>query len=154
MRRLSLRAHSRDELARALTSKGIDTEVQEGLLERFSELDLVDDRAFAEQWVESRHRSKGLSRRALTEELRRKGIDAELVTEAVGAIDRDDEVEAAMQIARKKLRSMGSITDPQVLRRRLAGALARRGYGTDVVHQVVTALLEGNTFELGAELPE
>ena len=38
---------------------------------------LVDDEAFARSWVESRQRSRGLARRALAQELRRKGVDDE-----------------------------------------------------------------------------
>ena len=111
------------------------------LLDRFSELDLVDDEAFAEQWVTSRHRTRGLSRRALGEELRRKGVSPEVILEATSAVGRDDEVAAATDLARKRLRAMGAITDPVVIRRRLAGALARRGYGPEVVYSVVARVL-------------
>lgn len=147
LRRLSLRAHSRSELEQALAAKGVATEVAATLLDRFSELDLVDDQAFAEQWVSSRHRTKGLSRRALSEELRRKGVASEVILEATSAVGRDDEVAAATDLARKKLRTMGSVTDPVVIRRRLAGALARRGYGPEVVYSVVARVLSGAAAE-------
>ncbi|MGA4668257.1 regulatory protein RecX [Propionibacteriaceae bacterium Y1923] len=154
LRRLSLRAHSRAELARALTAKGIDPEVQQELLDRFEELDLVGDQEFAEQWVESRHRSRGLSRRALAEELRRKGIDADLVTAATSTLDRDDEVRTATAVAQRKLRSMASVSNPVVVRRRLSAALARRGYGTDVALQVVNDVLSDRGQEDEGDAPD
>ena len=143
LRRLSLRAHSRAELEQALAKKDITSDVAAQLLDRFSELDLVDDEAFAEQWVAARHRSKGLSRRALGEELRRKGVAPELVLEATGTIGDDDEFAAACDLARKRLRARKAISDPVVIRRRLAGALARRGYGPHIVYSVVAHVLNG-----------
>lgn len=136
-----MRAHSRAELEQALANRDVPDDVAAELLDRFSELDLVDDVAFAEQWVSSRHRTRGLSRRALSDELRRKGIAADVIVEATSAVAHDDEVAAAMALARKKLRSMGSVTDPVVIRRRLAGALARRGYGPEIVYPVVVSVL-------------
>ncbi|MGD7731390.1 regulatory protein RecX [Propionibacteriaceae bacterium G57] len=141
LRKLSLRAHSRAELEKALADKQVPDDVAEQLLGRFTEVGLVDDAAFAAQWVQSRHRVGRLSRRALADELRRKGIDRDVIAEATQALDHDDEVAAAMDLAARKLRSMASITDPMVRRRRLAAALARRGYGSDVVHTVVTRVL-------------
>lgn len=137
-----MRAHSRSELHRALGAKAIPEDIQEELLDRFTELDLVDDRDFAQQWVASRHRTRGASRRALTQELRTKGVEAEVVAEAVATISPDDEVEAAMTLATKKLRSMAGVNDPLVRKRRLAAALARRGFGHEVVSRVVSSLCD------------
>lgn len=117
------------------------------LLDRFEELDLVDDAAFAAQWVASRHRVRGLSRRALSNELRRKGIDADLVAQATAVVGPDEEFEAALGLARKKLRTMASVGDSQTRRRRLAGALARRGYGHEVVSGVLSRVLSEDEAE-------
>lgn len=137
-----MRSHSRAELEKSLRDKDIDAEISASLLDRFSELDLVDDVAFAEQWVSTRHRVKGLSRRALSDELRRKGVAADIVSDATQAVGHEDEVSAAEVLARKKLRAMASITDPVTIRRRLTGALARRGYGPDVIYRVLATVLD------------
>ena len=152
MRRLSLRAHSRAELEEALKSKEVAPEVGAELLDRFTELDLVDDAAFAEQWVSSRHRTRQLSRRALAEELRRKGVDREVISEATAAVTSEDEFEAALALGSKKMRSMARVDDPLARRRRLAGALARRGYGPEIVHRVVGQLLAGDSDERAHEV--
>lgn len=142
LRRLSLRAHSRHELVEALAKKDVDEQISAELLDRFTELDLIDDRAFAEQWVSSRHRHKNLSRRALHEELRRKGVEADVIADATSAIGADEEFDAAMNLAARKLRAMSAVTDVQVRRRRLAAALGRRGYGYETIHRVMAQVLD------------
>ncbi len=143
VRRLSLRPHSRAELRSLILAKGIDETIADDLLARFSELQLVDDDAFAQAWVESRHRSKQISRRVLSAELRRKGIDDLTSAEALSQIDDEDELEAARAIATKKLRTLARL-DPEVRKRRLYGALARRGYSTGICLTVVRECLAGD----------
>lgn len=127
---------SRAELAALLARKEVAAGVGEAVLERFVAVGLVDDRALAESWVALRRRDKGLSRSALAQELRRKGVEDEVVTEAVAVIDQADELEAARQlIARKQRATVG--LQPQVRVRRLVGLLARKGYPAGVAFQVV-----------------
>lgn len=133
---LTGQARSRSELAAKLARKHVPDEVATRLLDRFEEVGLVDDAAFARDWVQSRHAGRGLARRALAAELRRKGVDAAVVTEAVEAVDPDDEVESARQLVRRKLPSLRRFdTVTQV--RRLTGMLARKGYPSGVAFAVV-----------------
>ena len=92
---LTGRARTRRELADKLRSRNVPDDVATRLLDRFTEVGLIDDAAFARLWVESRQASRGLARRALADELRRKGVDAELVREAVDEVDPADEEAAA-----------------------------------------------------------
>ncbi len=107
-----------------MARRDVPEEVAERVLERFTEVGLIDDAAFARQWVESRHRSRGLAPRALKQELRRKGVGDEDAAEALEQIDEDDQRAAARALVDKKLRSMRGL-DQQVATRRLAGLLAR-----------------------------
>ncbi|MEO5661990.1 MAG: regulatory protein RecX, partial [Nocardioides sp.] len=75
---LTGQARSRKELADKLAKKDVPGELAEQLLDRFAEVGLIDDEAFAKAWIESRQPGKGLARRALAHELRRKGIDDEV----------------------------------------------------------------------------
>ena len=102
---------------------------------------LVDDQAFAESWVESRQQRRFLSKRALRQELQRKGVDRDDTEAALEGVDRDDEYAAAKALAVKKLRSMSTL-EPHVQRRRLAGALARRGFGPSIVGDVLQEISE------------
>ncbi len=92
---LTGRARTRSELATKLSSRNVPDDIAGRLLDRFEEVGLVDDAAFAREWVEQRQSGRGLARRALAMELRRKGIDDETAREALDEIEPDDEVEAA-----------------------------------------------------------
>lgn len=133
---LTGQARSRKELADKLAKKDVPAELAERLLDRFADVGLVDDDAFARAWIASRQPGKGLARRALAQELRRKGIVEEVAREALDEIDPDDEESAARMLVRKKLRSMHGV-DQQKATRRLVGMLARKGYGAGVAFAIV-----------------
>jgi regulatory protein len=136
LRLLTVRPRTRAELQQALARKGIDAEVSDGVLSRLDAIGLVDDKAFAEVWVRSRHTYEGLGRRALAVELRRKGVDESVTADAVAAIDYGAEEERARQLVRKKLRTLGG-ADEAVKIRRLVGMLARKGYSQGMSFRVV-----------------
>ena len=133
---LTGQARSRRELRDKLAKKDVPADLAEHLLDRFTEVGLVDDEAFARSWVESRQRSRGLARRALAQELRRKGVDDETARTALDDLDPADEEEAARQLVRKKLRSLRGV-DRATATRRLAGLLARKGYPAALAFAVV-----------------
>lgn len=136
LRQLTVRARSRHELATALAKRKVPDEVAGRVLDRMEEVGLVDDASFAEEWVRSRQQRRHLSSRALQQELRRKGVDPDQVSEALEGVEPDDEHAAALALAEKKMRSMTGL-EPQVRRRRLAGALARRGFSSALVGRVL-----------------
>ncbi|MDQ4085014.1 MAG: recombination regulator RecX [Actinomycetota bacterium] len=142
--RLSAQPRTRAELADTLARKLVPPEVAQRLLDRFEEVGLVDDAAFARSWVESRQTGRGLARRALAQELRRKGVADEVAREALEEIDADDEVEAARHLVRRRLRTMSRL-DRRTRMRRLVAMLARKGYPSGVALSVVRD-------ELGDEL--
>ncbi len=133
---LTGQARSRKELADKLAKKDVPGELAERLLDRFSEVGLIDDEAFARAWIESRQPGKGLARRALAHELRRKGIDDEVARDALDEIDPDDEAAAARVLVRKKLRSVQGL-DQHKATQRLVGMLARKGYGAGMAFAIV-----------------
>ena len=133
---LTGQARSRQELADKLRKKLVPDEVATRLLDRFEEVGLVDDEAFARAWIASRQPGKGLARRALAQELRRKGIDDEVAREALDEIDPDDEATAARALVRKKLRTLSRVDDTTATRR-LVGMLARQGYTSGMSFAVV-----------------
>ncbi len=133
---LTGRARSRKELADKLASRQVPPELAATLLDRFEEVGLIDDEAFARLWIADRHRSKGLAPRALSQELRRKGIADEVVREALDEMEPGSEETAARALVRKKLRSMSRLDDATATRR-LVGMLARKGYGSGLAFSVV-----------------
>jgi regulatory protein len=136
VRLLSVRARSRTELRQAMARKEIEEEVAELVLGRLDRSGLIDDEAFAHEWVASRHGHKGLSRRALVNELRRKGVDDSVAAQAAAAVDEDSELERARELVRRKLPSVARVDDITKLRR-LVGVLARKGYAEGMAIRVV-----------------
>jgi regulatory protein len=137
---LTGQARTRRELADKLAKREVPDAVAADLLDRFTDVGLIDDAAFASAWVESRHRSRGLAPRALAQELRRKGVDDEEAKAALEQIDEDDQRLAARALVDRKMRSVRGL-DPQVATRRLAGMLARKGYGAGLAFSVVREAL-------------
>lgn len=138
--KLTAKARTRQELAEALAQRAVPDEVAEAVLDRFTAVGLVDDADFARSYVESRHASRGLSRRALSMELRRKGVADDLIEASLEPLDDDAEYAAARQLLLKKMPSVRN-RDPQARWRQLVGLLARRGYSPTLCAHVVNEAL-------------
>ena len=149
LHQLEFAPRTRAELAATLAKKGVDGDVAEQVLGRFTEVGMIDDAAFAALWVSSRHRGRGLAGPALRQELRRKGVEEPLIAEAVEQLDPEQERATARALVERKLRTTrGLPTDARV--RRLAGMLARKGYPAGVAFAVVREALaeEGEDLEV------
>jgi regulatory protein len=133
-------ARTRGQLADLLERKGVQPELAEEVLEHYTELGLVDNAAFAEAFTRSRHEHKGLGSRAIAFELRRRSVPDELVQEAVSVLDTETEQATACRLARERQARMSGLPR-EVQARRLAGFLARKGYGGEVVGRAVREAL-------------
>jgi regulatory protein len=106
--------------------------------------------------VESRHHGRGLSRRALSSELHRRGVADEDVHEAIELVDDDQEAAMARQVIAGKVRTTRG--QPSATRiRKLMGVLARKGYGAALAYRVVREALEAEgayAAEIAAEIGE
>jgi len=142
LRRLSAAPRTRAELETDLARRGADPRASAAVLDRFEEVGLIDDAAFANLWVESRHRGKALARSVLRQELRQRGVDPQVIDEAVDAIGEDDEWVRAREFARRKVR-IKSGEDPRKAMQRLAGQLARKGYPAGMCFTVAREALAG-----------
>ena len=97
---------------------------------------MVDDVAFAQFWKENRESFSPRSKRMIMLELRRKGIDSEVITDVVEAID--DE-QSAYRAAEKKARSWAK-EDYNAFRRKLGAFLSRRGFSSEVANSIMERL--------------
>ncbi|MEU5561732.1 regulatory protein RecX [Micromonospora musae] len=151
LRQLAVRPRTRAELAGALTKRGISEEVAAQVLDRYDEVGLIDDAAFARAWVSSRHAGRGLARRALANELRQRGVDGEVANEALGELSEEAEAETARALVERKLRTARG--EPDAVFRRLVGMLARKGYPPGVAIRAVKEALAAQSAE-AAEFAE
>lgn len=127
LRRLASAPRTRKDLAEDLSRRGIPDEIIERVLDRFTEVGLIDDAEYARLWVTSRHRSKGTARSCLKHELRAKGITDRDAFEALGEIDDDAERARGVALVRSKMMSTSRL-EPAARARRLMRMLLRRGY--------------------------
>jgi SOS response regulatory protein OraA/RecX len=141
LRALTGAARTRKQLADLLAKKGVPEEAATAVLDRFTDVGLIDDAAFASAWVSSRQSGRGLARRALASELRAKGVDGEVAAAAVAEVDPQDEWDSARRLVERKLPSMMRL-DRVTAERRLMGMLARKGYGGGLAGYVVREALD------------
>lgn len=142
LRLLTLAPRTRAQLADALRKRGIPDETADEVLSRFVDVGLIDDAAFARAWVESRHYSRGLAGRALSAELKQRGVAADEIRAALEeGLGPDAEVSAARRLIDRKLESTRGLP-PEQRTRRLAGLLARKGYPAGLAFRVIREALE------------
>ena len=153
LRLLTAAPRTRAQLAAALSRRGVPGEAAEAVLGRFADVGLIDDAAFARAWVESRHYSRGLSRRSLSAELRQRGVETEEIREAVDALDPEQEVATARRLVEQKMAGTRG-QSPEARARRAAGTLARKGYPPGLVFRLIKEVLEreGSAEAAGLEL--
>jgi regulatory protein len=142
LRALTGAPKTRQQLADLLADRGIPDDAAEAVLDRLTDVGLIDDAAYARAWVSSRSAGRGLARRALSAELRAKGVDAEVAAVAVEAVDDDDERATARRLVDRKVGAMARL-DRATATRRLMGMLARKGYSGGLAAAVVREALDG-----------
>ena len=138
---LSIAPRPRAGLAQALHRKEIPQDVATEVLDRFAEIGLIDDVAYAQSFVRVKHRDRALGRVALRTELRKLGVDDEVMSDAVRAIDTEAERARAAELIDKRI-DAAMVAGPIAARRRLLGLLDRRGYPAEVAVPVVESALE------------
>jgi regulatory protein len=147
---LTFRPRSREEVRRNLYGRRVSPELIAQVLAKLEEMRVLSDQQFAEFWVENREQFNPRGARALSAELRQRGVDRETI-EATVAPERDEE--RALAAAQKKLRGLANADYP-TFRKQLGGFLLRRGFSYGVSAGVVRQLWEQLHQERTAEEDE
>jgi regulatory protein len=153
LRQLDQRARTRSELETTLRRRGVPDDAARTVLDRLTEVGLIDDDALAESYALAVHRGRGLAGRAVAMKLRQRGIDEPSIQAAVGQIDAESEAAAARSLVARRLPSLRAL-DPQAQARRLVGLLARRGYPPSLAHRIVRESLGEAEIGRSADLDE
>ena len=141
LRLLTAAPRTRAQLDQALRRRGVPQSAADAALDRLAGAGLIDDAAFARAWVDTRHRGRGLARRALTAELRQRGVDEGDVRAAVADLGPEQEAASARRLVEAKLAATRG--RPLATRmRRLTGLLARKGYPPGMAYRVIREALE------------
>lgn len=133
---LSVRNRSEREIVDRLRQACYEPDIIEEVVEILRRLDYLNDRSFAEEWLKSRMDGRKMGRRGVAWELRRKGVQADIVEEVTSACDDETERATALEAARRRWPALAG-DDPRAARRRLAGFLQRRGFSWDTIHGVL-----------------
>ncbi|GIW04919.1 MAG: regulatory protein RecX [Thermomicrobiales bacterium] len=150
-RLLTRRPRSEREIRERLERRGFPPPVIETVIGKLAAWRYVDDEAFARYWVEQREANRPRGRRLLAQELRHKGIDREVIREALDDAD-IDELAAARSLGEAKLLHYRQL-EPSIVRRRLGAYLMRKGFSYETVRAVMRDLLADSdeSKEIGGE---
>lgn len=147
LRLIELKPRSVHEIRDKLARKGVDKAEVETVISGLETIGLLNDEKFARDWIENRQHFRPMGFIRLRQELFAKGIDREIVDQAISNYKSNaDELPAALDLARKKMRLFGKL-GPEAAKRRLAGFLVRRGYEVSIVSRVLKELLKENILE-------
>jgi len=147
LRHLDRRAYGTAELAAVLVRKGADAQVVDDVLARLTAVGLLDDQAYAADLVEMKHGARHMSRRAVALDLTRRGLSSDVVSAATDDLDDESDWAGAREVAARQIRRLAGLDDATAWRR-LAGALARKGYDPSVVSGVTKEMLNNRRQEV------
>lgn len=133
---LSYRPRSTAEVSRWMAKHDTPDEVEEAVLARLKRNKYVDDKKFAELWVENRNEFRPRGAYALRMELRSKGVSDEAIEPVLRELD---EEELALRAARKPLKRFEKLTRDD-FQKKIYGYLSRRGFKYDTIKTTISVL--------------
>ena len=136
LNKLTRGPRSRFQLQQHLARYEVPEDISEPLLDRFTEVGLIDDAAFAKAFAHDRRATRGLSKSALKRELSKVGVAAQLIQDALEEIEQGSELELAIELVRRRWNSVRNL-DWQARQRRLSGFLGRRGFSGNIVSTAI-----------------
>ncbi len=149
-RYLSYRPRTVKEVTDKLKGKGMPAETIAAVIEDLKGLKLLDDRAFARSWIAERLAHRPGGKRLLHRELRQKGVDVELIEEAIDGLY-PQELEVARELLRKRIARFRGL-EPQKLKARVWGLLLRRGFSSQTAQECMEELLNISEFLRNSEM--
>lgn len=142
-RALAIRPRSEQEIRQSLRRAGFAEDMTEQVIERLKDYRLLDDRAFAISWTQSRMRFRPRSKRLIQRELTDKGVPQEEAAEATDDIDDD---ETALVLARRRAARLQGL-DRRTRIRRLSSYLQARGFARNTIARTVTSILDDDEYK-------
>ena len=130
------KTYTKSEIERHLEREGFSAGAVETSIVELIRSGHIRDRKYAENWIVRRQKSNPRGKTLLKRELVDKGIDKETAEQVVATVETEDETKVALQIAQKRVKQYKRLPT-HVAKRRLHGFLARRGFGSDIVRQVL-----------------
>ena len=142
------------QVRRKLDERGFEQSVIEATLADLGRTRLLDDRAFARRWIESRMEDRPAGGLRFEQDLLSRGVASEVIAEVLAEFD--DTVgseEAALRVLRRHRWRYGGLGEEKA-RRKMWGLLSRRGFDADTSQRVVERMLNetaGDSVETAEE---
>lgn len=136
LRFLEPRPRSTAEVKQHLLKKKFAPDVIDQVIGRLTEAGLLDDSAFAKYWVANREEFHPRAARGLRYELKRKGLAADVIADALGGIDESESAYRAGAARAKRWRDLAH----HEFREKMGAFLVRRGFSFDVAKDAVERL--------------
>lgn len=133
---LGRRGRTERELRDKLTEKKYSVEDIEATLKRLTEMGLIDDATFAQNYARDKVVIYRRGRYRIGLDLLRKGIARDQIDQALASVDEADELSAAQSLAASRLKNWQAL-EPLQRRARLLSLLQRRGFSTKVIRLVM-----------------
>ncbi len=135
LRLVSMRPRSVFEIQTRLRRKSFEEATIDEVVKQLLALDLLNDAAFVDYWIEQRETFRPRSRFALGQELRQKGISRELIDVALEQVD---ELAAARRAAEKRAAKWAGLPEP-AFREKMGRFLQRRGFSYEIINETLDA---------------
>jgi len=137
LRFLAHRMRTGREVRDKLTARGFDRGTVSTVVERLTEVGLINDAEYAAAYLRTSLKLRPRSYRVLLSELTKKGVSRETAGRAIGeSVELTPEVEAARRVMAKAARTYGRLPDGE-RRRKLFSFLARRGFSPDTISELL-----------------
>ncbi len=132
--------YSKTEMTKQLERDGYGDHTVRTIITELIHSGHIRDRQFAEKWIQKRLKTNPRGKTLLKQELIDKGVDKETAEKVIAEVMVEDEEKLAFQIAQKQVRHYKKLP-VHVAKRRLHGYLARRGFDSDVILQIIHRVL-------------
>ena len=141
-RLLARRMYTKKEIQNKLQSQKYSMRVIQNILSLMEEYGYLNDRLFAEEWIELRIQKKPKGRIVLKHELMQKGIEESIIEKALESkLDESKLYEKALELARNRVKAY-SKDDVLTAKRKLMNFLIRRGFDFETIRDVIEKVIE------------
>lgn len=144
LRLLTHAPRSAAQLRERLLARDVEPAIADQVIERYLEVGLLDDAGLAATIVRTRQSERGQARRAIRQELARKGFEADHIDQALAQVDDDDERARAAELAARRWSQLASHPD-EVRARRVVAMLGRKGYSSSLAFALVRDLRDADS---------
>lgn len=138
---LSFRDYTEREICEKLIRKGYDESTVNQVVKDLIQKGYIDDDRYAEQWIKNKAKSKGIGTAKIKYELSKKGISYDLIKEKLEDNKDFDELEIAMGVAYKKIKSYKNMGKERI-KTKLGRFLERKGFSYYIINKVIDNLFQ------------